>query len=312
MADIICPSYVLSPIRTILEPLIVPALLLAYLPQYIQISRHGTAGISPRWILYLCLFSNAQLASRLANTKFSSAVECILYDGEIRGWQAFGVLLTYFQVGAQWLSAMLLLYFFVKFRSPTGDALYTALPTDPADASSVQGDEPSNETFAATSEMSSQRMTSVIATQALVFIIIAITSLVMPKVGKGRDIDLPAMLLWSMFRDIFYWLCIAMALTLVIGFCVFQVRDVMRARHDTGSILSLALQVIVLLALALLQAFRPAYPETASRWRALVWYLQIGNVSVHYFIMSLGHAICLGLRIYYSWSADAENISESG
>jgi hypothetical protein len=94
---------------TDIRSLIIPALVLAYLPQYIRTSRNGTAGITAQWILLLCLFSNTQLTSRLVNRSGAFAVICILYEREIReGWQIFGALLGYFEVVAQWLCAIVL------------------------------------------------------------------------------------------------------------------------------------------------------------------------------------------------------------
>jgi hypothetical protein len=132
MFEEFCSHYVLSPIRTILEPyafnppaplpcskiksvintylysLIIPVILLAYLPQYIKTSRHGTAGISAQFMLRLCLFSTMQLATRLINPIGAFAVNCILYRGELHGTQAFSALIGYFQVLSQWLCVMIL------------------------------------------------------------------------------------------------------------------------------------------------------------------------------------------------------------
>jgi hypothetical protein len=93
---------------TQLYSLIIPALLLAYLPQYIKIARHGTTGISAQFILSLCLFSTMQFATRLVNPHGASAVNCILYRRQLRGIQAFSALVGYLQVLAQWLCAMIL------------------------------------------------------------------------------------------------------------------------------------------------------------------------------------------------------------
>lgn len=92
---------------TCISGLIFPALVLAYVPQYIRTINYGTAGITANWILWLCLFSNIQLASRLVNRSGAHVVECILYEQEIRGsWRVFGALLGYFEVVAQWITAL--------------------------------------------------------------------------------------------------------------------------------------------------------------------------------------------------------------
>ncbi|OIW32921.1 hypothetical protein CONLIGDRAFT_627854 [Coniochaeta ligniaria NRRL 30616] len=108
-----CRWIVPSTLRTLLEPLILVALIVAYLPRYMQTARHGTSGISSRWILWLCLASNMQLASRLAAMRGWYGVQCILWPPgppirEPFWFHVFGILLPYIEVAVQWVCAMIL------------------------------------------------------------------------------------------------------------------------------------------------------------------------------------------------------------
>ena len=63
---------------------------------------------------------------------------------------------------------------------------------------------------------------------------------------------------------------------------------------------------MALLALASFHASGPAYPipNAGPIMNAWNWYLNGGNVSVHYFVMTFGCAIALVVRIYH-WRAAA-------
>jgi hypothetical protein len=69
-------------------------------------------------------------------------------------------------------------------------------------------------------------------------------------------------------------------------------------------ILGLAMQVVVFTVLGIFQAwpFRPMnYDPTQWAIRAWGWFLEVGNISINYFILALGQAIALGILAYYAW-----------
>jgi hypothetical protein len=161
----------------------------------------------------------------------------------------------------------------------------------------LQSDEPPREIRAVTLEVSYESMTYIVFTHAFIFLGTAIVLLLVEPDGEdslGRN----------MAMDIFHWLCILIGFLLVIRLCALQVRDA-RARPGAEgvSILSLVLQIIVLLVLALLQAFRPTVLNVPSRWRSIWWgfYVDRWSVSVNYFIMVVGHIVALSLRVFHSY-----------
>jgi hypothetical protein len=98
-----------------------------------------------------------------------------------------------------------------------------------------------------------------------------------------------------------------MAFISVIVVCALQVRDA-RSGRGSGSLssLSLGLQVIILLVLGLVQAFTPTFRYPRDWNGAWNWYLEFGNVAVHYVILALGQAVALGLRVDHSWHRSGE------
>ncbi|CZR50186.1 uncharacterized protein PAC_00058 [Phialocephala subalpina] len=293
-----CSYFVLSPVRTILEPLIVPALLLAYLPQYVETWRYGTAGISGRFMLCLCLCSTLQLAARLVNPAGAPAVNCILYREELRGIKAFSALIGYFQVLSQWLCAMIWLYFFLRFRNSERDAEYAPLLANEDGSRHAQDNESSARTSAVPRGMSSDQMFFVVFAHAFFFLGTAIGLLVAPKASGLRG---PADgVLQSLCTYVFHLLCIWLGLVQVIALCVAQVRDAWTSPRAKGiSILSLALQVAALLALAVLQLFRPRAPLLPS-WRTEFWgkFFEHWALSANYCIMVIGHVVALFIRAF--------------
>jgi len=83
--------------------------------------------------------------------------------------------------------------------------------------------------------------------------------------------------------------------------CALQARGA-RPGRGSGSIssLSLGLQVIILLVLVLAQAFTPTFSYTHHWNGAWNWYLEFGNVVVHYVILAIGQAVALALRVDHS------------
>jgi hypothetical protein len=139
--------------------------------------------------------------------------------------------------------------------------------------------------------MSYESMTYIVFTHAFIFLGTAIVLLVAPDGDLGRSIAM----------DLFHWLCILIGFLLVIRLCALQVGDARaRPRAEGISILSLVLQIVVLLVLALLQAFRP-HPPLLPSWRTeyLGLYVDRWSLSVNYFIMVVGNIVALSLRVFH-------------
>ena len=84
---------------------------------------------------------------------------------------------------------------------------------------------------------------------------------------------------------------IAIAFGLITCLCFSQVQAEWPPRESGGtSILASAFQFMALLALASFQASGPAYPipNAGPIMNAWNWYLNGGNISVHYFVMAIG------------------------
>lgn len=171
-----------------------------------------------------------------------------------------------------------------------------------ADASSTLAYKLPQKTQAVILEMSSGRMTFIVFTNALFFVGTAFTMLVAPKADKH---GLGPILIQVIAMSAFHFLCVFLGLLLAIRLCVIQIQDTKaRPRAKGISIISLVLQTVALIVLALLQVFRPNPPSLPS-WRT-EWYglyLERWSISINYLIIVVGDifALCIRLSYLYSW-----------
>lgn len=119
----------------------------------------------------------------------------------------------------------------------------------------------------------------------------------LPSVA-GRDYP-------HMSRLVLHWLFLAIAFALVVRVSILNVREALSEPDvQMEHILGLAMQVVVFTVLGIFQAwpFRPMnYDPTQWAIRAWGWFLEVGNISINYFILALGQAIALGILAYYAW-----------
>jgi hypothetical protein len=147
----------------------------------------------------------------------------------------------------------------VKYRTPAADdALYEPLlPSNPTNEQS------GSSTPVIAFDMSSYRMISIISIHAVGFLPLAIIMLVAPEADATEGFA--PRLVQAMLMEIFHWICALLSLALVIALCIFQIRQA-RSAPQTSSlhVFALVLQVLVLLVLAFLQAFRPTSGSTGT------------------------------------------------
>ncbi|KAL4901477.1 hypothetical protein BDW74DRAFT_181767 [Aspergillus multicolor] len=127
-----CASQVLSPLATIIHLLVALLVAASYLPQLIEIAtQKHTENISGWYIILLTTSASAHLAVRVKSVYGSMTWECIL-DGELRGYDAFSVLVIYLQAFIHWAAAIVLLAVYVSFRTPPAAVSFTASSSSPS------------------------------------------------------------------------------------------------------------------------------------------------------------------------------------
>jgi hypothetical protein len=125
--------------------------------------------------------------------------------------------------------------------------------------------------------------------------------LVSPRASGHRGVGGPLFQNMAIFA--LNVLCIVLGLGQVIALCGVQVRDALASPRAAGiSRSSLALQILALLALALVQLFRPHVTHDFDSWRTRFWglYFDRWGVAVNYFIMVAGHVVALLIRTFHS------------
>lgn len=168
----------------------------------------------------------------------------------------------------------------------------------------VRGDEQSNEPSSKQSAIALGRapdnMAFLVFAHAFFFVGVSFGLLVSPRPSAQRGFAGPFLL--ALTTDVFNLVCILLGLGHVLALCVVQVRDAQANPRAKGvSIFSLVLQIIALLALAILQLLRP-FPPLLPGWRTEIWglFFDRWSVSVNYFLMVGGHVITLFIRLFYS------------
>ncbi|KAL2843069.1 hypothetical protein BJX68DRAFT_244288 [Aspergillus pseudodeflectus] len=115
----LCQLHIQSPFATTADLfvcLLVPA---SYIPQVIQIANSHKAtnsAISGWYIILLSTSATAHLAARVNSISSSEAWKCVRH-GELKGLNGFSALVVYIQPFVHWVTAIILLEFYVAFRT---------------------------------------------------------------------------------------------------------------------------------------------------------------------------------------------------
>ncbi|KAE9363309.1 hypothetical protein N431DRAFT_475466 [Stipitochalara longipes BDJ] len=310
-------EYATRPFTTLLELLLIPALLLSNLPQYIHFILHGPGLTSPWYIILVLLFSTMQVASRIYAPQFNNRLLFVRDAGRCSHW-IFSALLDYILIAIQWMCSCLLMIFFLATRA--NDLLPASL------AIFVPG--------------------HLIPTYAIPLITI-LSSIVLFYSSCAtlltREID-PDEDLAGCWRQIFIsclssYIYTLLNFTLSITHFIPQLLAILRTKSGSGlSIISIGLQIPTLFLLALVAGRRfdqdfkkergrnpevdERIPEVSAQscvWRKkfrsnlkreAIWYLCGGNVAVGYGVMAAGQAALLGLCLRHR-TTDEVTIRES-
>jgi hypothetical protein len=239
----------------------------SYTPQLVKIraSNAGDAGISGWYIILLTTSAATHFATRIKNLYSSFAWACFR-DGELAGFNLFSALVIYLQAFIHWAAAIILLVFYISFRTPT-----RALATDAKNRPiSPTASSPSNTTILA-----------IVLTHAVVVLPLAIHFLDLLTREGGYD-DVNVIVDSFVVGLLFRFTGLLTSLTSAIP----QIRNLVTRYRANGntfdrgslSLLGLGLQAVAFLALGASQGWRmrPLPPDPDTRPRAdniVIWSL---------------------------------------
>ncbi|KAF9885157.1 hypothetical protein FE257_000683 [Aspergillus nanangensis] len=115
------PPHAQTPFATGIHLLITLFVAASYIPQLIDIGandRTGNAAISGWYIILLTTSATAHLATRIKNLQSSQAWHSVRH-GNLKGFDAFSSLVVFLQAFIHWAAAIILLVFYVSFRTRT-------------------------------------------------------------------------------------------------------------------------------------------------------------------------------------------------
>lgn len=318
-------------------------------------------------MLWLCLASNMQLASRLAAMRGWFGVQCILWPPgpsirEPFWFHVFGILLPYIEVAVQWACAMILsvhtrarihhpliqeasnlswgqtnavstsLYLFVHHRSaddshvlshqPMAASEDAALPV--ANETTPLNNNNNNNNYyyysynnpTAATFIPSHHIVSYVTTTFMLFVPLALVLLF--TYFPSPNLDWGGALWQGYVRLVVHFVYVAISLLASLYAAYVQIADALQTppgpRPPPGlSLLSLALQAVVLLALGVLQLRvvrpDPAYvpppppqdpidqPPQTPLHLLWTWFVIEGNIGVNYLILGVAHAVAFLTRV---------------
>lgn len=198
------------------------------------------------------------------------------------------------------------LYLFIRYRSPPENGQLLTLEPDentPLYRNDIEPTVTRNKTVV---EIPSRRLISMVVIHAIVFVGLGIVMLVAPRIDANDHFDRAFWQSLALFAC--HFLTIFLSLISVIRVSIIQIKDAIRTgpQQPVGiSLLSLTLQILVIVTLGILQAFRPhgnLDPSGAYLVRWWGWFSELGNVTVNYFILAVGHCIAL---LYLGLGRDA-------
>ncbi|CEL11649.1 hypothetical protein ASPCAL14749 [Aspergillus calidoustus] len=116
----LCVSQIQSPLDTGIHLLVNLFVAASYIPQLIHIrtSNTGDAGISGWYIILLTTSTTSHCATRIRNLTSSTVWSCSCH-GELKGFGLFSALVVHLQAFTHWAAAIILLAFYVSFRTQT-------------------------------------------------------------------------------------------------------------------------------------------------------------------------------------------------
>ncbi|KAH9222641.1 hypothetical protein DL95DRAFT_501997 [Leptodontidium sp. 2 PMI_412] len=247
-----------------------------------------TAGISSWFILWTCLFSSSQFGSHLSN-KHERRPMGLIRNGSLEGMRAFTVFLGLFQAGVQWLANMILFIIFVSNRTELMDVTTQSHP----------GKLPPS--------ISSTALIVIVVIHAVVCISLGLAILLAVDPEESGHFNRGL----GCFHSSVVGIISIIYMTISIGLASYQYAPQIQttlALKDSAniSILSLALQLAVTLALAVYQTWRvpkedfrqhfgPMWKQTKRP--VLMWYYKAGWASVPWFVTAIGQAVLLGVCV---------------
>ncbi|KAK2831983.1 hypothetical protein FQN49_006973 [Arthroderma sp. PD_2] len=275
-----------SVISSVFNFLLLLAIPLAYIPQYIQIrNRQSTYGISFGFLVIRAISTTANIANLLVLGPIFHVV--VLCREQYSGGRCFVEMVSHWQFVTDWICSQLLLFLSLRYyKASTANG-----PLQPAIASSVEVPL-SNERY------ESQHYSPTVIRTAISSVILSYIIILGPSVFYMINPLIPSpgyyilLQTWS-----FITIGIASILTLV-AFLPQILHTRTLKQFGNLSTLTLVLQTIIyfLLALSLFLRFESDYPHFFSR------YLLITNGAVNYTITGVEELILLSLGLYYAYA----------
>ena len=258
------------------------ALTLSYIPQYnLSIHRRSTLGISPCYLLFNLLFATGQLANILLLSSYRFPVLSCVASGEIRGFEAFGVLLGLLQATVLWIGSILMMLL---------PASCSSSPKAPDTVRSLDSN------FHRSSDSISRTIGAVSIIYTLLFLVPA-AAIALPRPWEP-----------SLGPDLFIGISAYVNIPASTAFIVIAIAcqiSTLRATQSSGSMsgLTLAAQALVLVLLGWSLQFRlqrgHSDRHTLQREGFATWYYSLGWPVVNFMLAGLGQAVLLAVVLYH-------------
>ena len=259
---------------------------MAYVPQITRIISHGsTQGLSPYFILFNAIYSNMQFAHTLLFAAYvypdtSAPVLSLISDGRLKGSNALGGILGLLQVTVQWIcSIALYVPLLPAFTfSPHSQILSVTLHA-------------SYPTIARPGSLSSNRTANSVAAMAFGHATIFLFPAMIIALPRAPARDWGNMLFVGFSLLVNTWI----ALFIVIFQFYPQYLEMRRMSGSPGSLslLFLALQAVVILAVAIRWLLRLGPPTWEEPSVPLWYWYKWGNLPFSYILHAIGCAILL-------------------